>query len=214
MPNSNRVRIVLESASRKRSAVSQHGAMLPNKPWSDKPNFNQQNLQGGFHNNNPQHQNQKAPLGSNTKLAVRQIPQGLNNISKLNEHFSRFGTIVNLQVTYGNDPEGALIQFDSHEGAKRALQSPEAVLNNRFIRVLWHCEDEMGPQGMRPQGMRPQGMRPQGMRPQGMRPQGMGPQGMGPQGMGPQGMGPQGQQHHQPQSLMVSLHPKYGSLVP
>uniref|UniRef100_A0A8K9V7R8 RNA binding motif protein 26 n=1 Tax=Oncorhynchus mykiss TaxID=8022 RepID=A0A8K9V7R8_ONCMY len=140
----NRMRIVLDSASRKRSAVSHHGAMLPKKPWSDKPNFNQQNLQGGFHNKNPQNQNQKAPFGSNTKLSVLQIPQGLNNISKLNQHFSKFGTIVNLQVTYGNDPEGALIQFDSHEEAKRALQSPEAVLNNRFIRVLWHCEDEMG----------------------------------------------------------------------
>uniref|UniRef100_A0A8C7IWC5 RNA binding motif protein 26 n=1 Tax=Oncorhynchus kisutch TaxID=8019 RepID=A0A8C7IWC5_ONCKI len=138
----NRMRIVLDSASRKRSAVSHHGAMQ--KPWADKPNFNQQNLQGGFHNKNPQNQNQKAPFGSNTKLSVLQIPQGLNNISKLNQHFSKFGTIVNLQVTYGNDPEGALIQFDSHEEAKRALQSPEAVLNNRFIRVLWHCEDEMG----------------------------------------------------------------------
>ncbi|XP_029604936.1 RNA-binding protein 26 isoform X2 [Salmo trutta] len=152
MPNSNRMRIVLDSASRKRSAVSHHGAMPINKPWADKPNFNQQNLQGGFHNKNPQNQNQKAPLGSNTKLAVRQIPQGLNNISKLNEHFSKFGTIVNLQVTYGNDPEGALIQFDSHEEAKRALQSPEAVLNNRFIRVLWHCDGGTGPQGTGPQG--------------------------------------------------------------
>uniref|UniRef100_A0A8C7MU84 RNA binding motif protein 26 n=1 Tax=Oncorhynchus kisutch TaxID=8019 RepID=A0A8C7MU84_ONCKI len=146
----NRMRIVLDSASRKRSAVSHHGAMQ--KPWADKPNFNQQNLQGGFHNKNPQNQNQKAPFGSNTKLSVLQIPQGLNNISKLNQHFSKFGTIVNLQVTYGNDPEGALIQFDSHEEAKRALQSPEAVLNNRFIRVLWHCEDEMGQQGMGQQG--------------------------------------------------------------
>uniref|UniRef100_A0AAZ3SJD5 RNA binding motif protein 26 n=1 Tax=Oncorhynchus tshawytscha TaxID=74940 RepID=A0AAZ3SJD5_ONCTS len=153
----NRMRIVLDSATRKRSAVSHHGAMLPKKPWADKPNFNQQNLQGGFHNKNPQNQNQKAPFGSNTKLSVLQIPQGLNNISKLNQHFSKFGTIVNLQVTYGNDPEGALIQFDSHEEAKRALQSPEAVLNNRFIRVLWHCEDEMGQQGMGQQGMGQQG---------------------------------------------------------
>uniref|UniRef100_A0A8L0DRP7 RNA binding motif protein 26 n=1 Tax=Oncorhynchus mykiss TaxID=8022 RepID=A0A8L0DRP7_ONCMY len=138
----NRMRIVLDSASRKRSAVSHHGAMLPKKPWSDKPNFNQQNLQGGFHNKNPQNQNQKAPFGSNTKLSVLQIPQGLNNISKLNQHFSKFGTIVNLQVTYGNDPEGALIQFDSHEEAKRALQSPEAVLNNRFIRGQQHHQPQ------------------------------------------------------------------------
>ncbi|KAK6325875.1 hypothetical protein J4Q44_G00052170 [Coregonus suidteri] len=138
MPNSNRMRIVLESDSRKRSAVSNDRGMPPMKPWSDKPNFNQQNLQGGFHNKNPHHQNQRAAFGSNTKLTVRQIPPELNNISKLNQHFSKFGTIVNLQVTYGSDPEGALIQFGSHEEAKRAMQSPEAVLNNRFIRGQQH----------------------------------------------------------------------------
>lgn len=34
----------------------------------------------------------------NTKLEVRKIPRELNNIAKLNEHFSKFGTIVNIQV--------------------------------------------------------------------------------------------------------------------
>lgn len=36
----------------------------------------------------------------NTKLEVRKIPRELNNITKLNEHFSKFGTIVNIQVEY------------------------------------------------------------------------------------------------------------------
>ena len=35
---------------------------------------------------------------TNTKLEVKKIPQELNNITKLNEHFSKFGTIVNIQV--------------------------------------------------------------------------------------------------------------------
>lgn len=34
----------------------------------------------------------------NTKLEVRKVPRELNNITKLNEHFSKFGTIVNIQV--------------------------------------------------------------------------------------------------------------------
>lgn len=34
----------------------------------------------------------------NTKLEVRKIPRDLNNITRLNEHFSKFGTIVNIQV--------------------------------------------------------------------------------------------------------------------
>ncbi|XP_059427695.1 RNA-binding protein 26 isoform X1 [Carassius carassius] len=133
MSNSNSTRIVLESDSRKRGAGLHDGAIPAKKPWFDKPNFNKPNHHG-FH--------RKVPYCSaNTKLAIRQIPPELNNISKLNEHFSKFGTIVNLQVAYNNDPEGALIQFASPEAAKRAMQSTEAVLNNRFIRVHWHRED-------------------------------------------------------------------------
>uniref|UniRef100_A0A673IKK2 RNA-binding protein 26-like n=1 Tax=Sinocyclocheilus rhinocerous TaxID=307959 RepID=A0A673IKK2_9TELE len=133
MLNSNSARIVLESDSRKRGAGMHGGAIPAKKPWFDKPNFNKPN-HPSFH--------RRVPYSSaNAKLAIRQIPPELNNISKLNEHFSKFGTIVNLQVAYNNDPEGALIQFASPEEAKRAMQSTEAVLNNRFIRVHWHRED-------------------------------------------------------------------------
>ncbi|XP_060891630.1 RNA-binding protein 26 isoform X1 [Labrus mixtus] len=131
IPN-NSMRIVMESDSRKRPHVSHDGGLLSNKPWFDKPNFNKPNHQG-YH--------KRVPFSANTKLLVRQIPAELNNISKLNEHYSKFGTIVNLQVAYNNDPEGALIQFASPDEAKRAMQSTEAVLNNRFIRVHWFRED-------------------------------------------------------------------------
>uniref|UniRef100_A0A9J8D0V1 RNA binding motif protein 26 n=1 Tax=Cyprinus carpio carpio TaxID=630221 RepID=A0A9J8D0V1_CYPCA len=133
MSNTNSARIVLESDSRKRGAGLHDGAIPAKKPWFDKPNFNKPNHHG-FHRNVPY-------SSANTKLAIRQIPPELNNISKLNEHFSKFGTIVNLQVAYNNNPDGALIQFASPEEAKRAMQSTEAVLNNRFIRVHWHRED-------------------------------------------------------------------------
>uniref|UniRef100_A0A8B9RFC8 RNA binding motif protein 26 n=1 Tax=Astyanax mexicanus TaxID=7994 RepID=A0A8B9RFC8_ASTMX len=134
--NSNSARIVLESDSRKRGA-GLHDGIPPKKPWFDKHNYNKPNHHG-YH--------KKVPFSlPNTKLAIRQIPPELNNISKLNEHFCKFGTIVNLQVAYNNDPEGALIQFASPEEAKRAIQSTEAVLNNRFIKVHWHREDEPAP---------------------------------------------------------------------
>uniref|UniRef100_A0A2D4EV83 RRM domain-containing protein n=7 Tax=Micrurus TaxID=8634 RepID=A0A2D4EV83_MICCO len=81
----------------------------------------------------------------NTKLELRRIPPELNNISKLNEHFSKFGNLVNLQVAYQGDPEGALIQFATHEEAKKAISSTEAVLNNRFIKVYWHREGSTPP---------------------------------------------------------------------
>lgn len=128
----NNMRIVMDSDSRKRPAVSHDGGLLGKKPWFDKPNFNKPNHQG-YH--------KRAQFSPNAKLLVRLIPPELNNISKLNEHFSKFGTIVNLQVAYQNDPEAALIQFTSPEEAKRAMQSTEAVLNNRFIKVHWFRED-------------------------------------------------------------------------
>uniref|UniRef100_UPI0037E87AE6 RNA-binding protein 26 isoform X2 n=1 Tax=Semicossyphus pulcher TaxID=241346 RepID=UPI0037E87AE6 len=137
IPN-NSMRIVMESDSRKRPHISHDGGLPSKKPWFDKPNFNKPNHQG-YH--------KRAPFSPNTKLLVRQIPPELNNISKLNEHFSKFGTIVNLQVAYNNDREGALIQFASPDEAKRAMQSTEAVLNNRFIRVHWFRDDGSDGQG-------------------------------------------------------------------
>ncbi|KAK2118949.1 RNA-binding protein 26, partial [Saguinus oedipus] len=53
------------------------------------PNFNRTNSPGF---------QKKVQFGNeNTKLELRKVPPELNNISKLNEHFSRFGTLVNLQ---------------------------------------------------------------------------------------------------------------------
>ncbi|XP_067842600.1 RNA-binding protein 26 isoform X2 [Heptranchias perlo] len=126
----NNMRIVVDSESRKRTIGAVAEGVPAKKSWFDKPNFNKANNQGF----------QKKPQYGieNTKLELRKVPQELNNISKLNEHFSKFGTIVNLQVAYQGDLEGALIQFAMHEEAKRAISSTEAVLNNRFIKVYWH----------------------------------------------------------------------------
>ncbi|XP_061608149.1 RNA-binding protein 27 isoform X1 [Phyllopteryx taeniolatus] len=101
------------------------------KPWMQKPNFNNK---GSFPKRN---------FHVNTKLEVRNIPPELNTITKLNEHFSKFGTIVNIQVVFGGDPEVALIQFTSNEEARRAMYSVEAVLNNRFINMRWHRKFSM-----------------------------------------------------------------------
>ncbi|KAJ3594153.1 hypothetical protein NHX12_006485 [Muraenolepis orangiensis] len=124
-------RVVMESDPRKRPA---DGNMAPKKPWFTKPSFgNQQGCQGS-----------RAPPQfhpPNARLLVRPVPPELNNISKLNTHFSQFGTIVNLQVAYQSDPEAALVQFSSPSEAKRAIQSPEAVLGNRFISVHWYRQD-------------------------------------------------------------------------
>ncbi|XP_058614623.1 RNA-binding protein 27 isoform X2 [Onychostoma macrolepis] len=136
---SNEVRYNSEQENRKRCLPSIDGPQAK-KPWMEKPNFNNQH-KPTFPKKNHY---------VNTKLEVRKIPRELNNITKLNEHFSKFGTIVNIQVVFGGDPEAALIQYTANDEARRAISSTEAVLNNRFIRVYWHREatsntQEQGP---------------------------------------------------------------------
>lgn len=74
----------------------------------------------------------------NCSLELRKIPRGLNQIAHLNNHFSKFGKIVNIQVSYEGDPEAAIVTFSTHAEANVAYRSTEAVLNNRFIKVFWH----------------------------------------------------------------------------
>lgn len=124
-------RFISEQDNRKRSLET--GPTVgpqAKKPWIDKPGFNNQH-KGPF---------PKRTHYINTKLEVRKIPLDLNNITKLNEHFSKFGTIVNIQVGFGGDLDAALIQYTKNEEARRAISCTEAVLNNRFIRVYWHRE--------------------------------------------------------------------------
>lgn len=96
------------------------------------PRINQGNH--GNHGNHGGNQN-NAP---NCALELRKIPRGLNVISHLNDHFSKFGKITNIQIAYEGDPEAAIITFNSHAEANVAYRSTEAVLNNRFIKVFWH----------------------------------------------------------------------------
>ncbi|RVE46269.1 hypothetical protein evm_009093 [Chilo suppressalis] len=74
----------------------------------------------------------------NCSLEVKKVPRGLNDITHLNNHFCKFGKIVNIQVCFEGDPEGALITFSNPTEANVAYKSTEAVLNNRFIKVFWH----------------------------------------------------------------------------
>lgn len=75
---------------------------------------------------------------TNCSLELKKVPRSLNNITQLNNHFSKFGKIVNIQVNFNGDPEAALVTFQLPTEAKSAYRSTEAVLNNRFIKVFWH----------------------------------------------------------------------------
>lgn len=88
---------------------------------------------------------------ANCSLDVKKVPRGLNDITHLNNHFCKYGKIVNIQVCYEGDPEAALITFSNPTEANIAYKSTEAVLNNRFIKVFWHNpekQENTAPSGM------------------------------------------------------------------
>ena len=127
-----------EAAAQKRSekeaGLETEGSSGPAK----KSHFDYSRLGGSTGNQGPP---AKRYDPTNCCLEVKKIPRGLNNISVLNNHFSKFGKIVNLQVNFNGDPEGALVTFSSHAEAQAAYRSTEAVLNNRFIKVFWHNKE-------------------------------------------------------------------------
>lgn len=82
-------------------------------------------------------------IQNNCSLELRKIPRGMNTIAHLNNHFAKFGKIVNIQISYDEDPEAAIVTFSTHAEANVAYRSTEAVLNNRFIKVFWHSQHQL-----------------------------------------------------------------------
>ncbi|KAF7633957.1 hypothetical protein Mgra_00006696 [Meloidogyne graminicola] len=73
-------------------------------------------------------------------LLVKKIPQELNKIAQLDQHFSRFGQITNIQVQYEGRPDSALVTFKTRREAMAAYKSVEPILNNRFIKIFWQSD--------------------------------------------------------------------------
>ncbi len=69
---------------------------------------------------------------------MRNIPPQVNNIAHMNNHFAKFGSLVNVQVQFEGDPASALVTFASTAEAEAAFNSAEAVLGNRFIKMFYH----------------------------------------------------------------------------
>ncbi|CEF64826.1 Second mitotic wave missing [Strongyloides ratti] len=78
------------------------------------------------------------PIPSCNTLELRKCPQELNTIAKLDEYFSTFGKIINIQVNFEGDPEAALITFSEHNEAVKAFSSEKAIFDNRFIKLFWY----------------------------------------------------------------------------
>lgn len=80
----------------------------------------------------------RIPQGRNAKGTVLELC-GLsfaqNNVPALSEYFSRYGTIVNIQVEYSGIPDVARVQFMDGREALAAANDPQAVFGSRFIKV-------------------------------------------------------------------------------
>jgi len=75
-------------------------------------------------------------------LACRQIdkvPYEHLAIDQLNEHFKKFGLIVNIQLF--PHEKRALIEFSSNAEAQAAVKSPDPIFGNRYgvLLTLPHC---------------------------------------------------------------------------
>jgi RNA-binding protein 26 len=87
---------------------------------------------GGRH-----HYQSNNPL--NTTLAVEKIPIEYCQISTVNDFFAKFGNITNISVQ--PHQQKAIIQYGSRAEAEAAYNSPDAIFDNRFVKVYWHKDD-------------------------------------------------------------------------
>lgn len=72
-----------------------------------------------------------------TTLRITDIPPEQNTFVHLYKHFLKFGDVSDLRATCNGDPKTATVTFDTREAAVAAFNSPEPLLNNRFIKVTW-----------------------------------------------------------------------------
>lgn len=99
---------------------------------------------GGNQGNYQRHQHQNmSPL--NTTLNVEKIPVEFCQISTVNDFFAKFGTITNISVQ--PHAQKAIIQYSTRAEAESAYNSPDAIFDNRFVKVYWSKEDPNAPIG-------------------------------------------------------------------
>ncbi|KAJ3306098.1 hypothetical protein HDV03_000332 [Kappamyces sp. JEL0829] len=79
--------------------------------------------------------------GAQKVLVVENIPEESCNDTQVREYFSRFGELVNVSVNFPS--KSALLEFSTSQEAKACHSSPEAIFNNRFVKVYWSEEEQI-----------------------------------------------------------------------
>ncbi|KAL7061083.1 hypothetical protein AAHC03_09732 [Spirometra sp. Aus1] len=78
---------------------------------------------------------QTGATGFPSAVLVFKLPWRLNNLTSLHNHFTRFGTVINVETNFMGQNSQALVEFSSPAEAEAAYRSPEPILSNRFIRL-------------------------------------------------------------------------------
>ncbi|KAJ1311603.1 hypothetical protein OPQ81_010080 [Rhizoctonia solani] len=69
-------------------------------------------------------------------LVVEKIPQERLSLEELSNWFKRFGTVTNVAIDAPSAK--ALVSFSTHDEARDAWRSEDAVFGNRFVKLYWH----------------------------------------------------------------------------
>ncbi|KAI4388046.1 hypothetical protein MLD38_000418 [Melastoma candidum] len=79
-------------------------------------------------------------------LFLNGIPQKSNRRDALFAHFKKFGEVIDIRIP--SNSERAFVQFCKREEAESALNAPDAVMGNRFIKLWWAKRDNIVDEGM------------------------------------------------------------------
>ncbi|URD94208.1 zinc finger CCCH domain-containing protein [Musa troglodytarum] len=74
-------------------------------------------------------------------LYVHGIPEKSNTKDALFSHFQKFGEVVDIYIPLNS--EKAFVQFSKRVEAEAALEAPDAVMGNRFIKLWWANRDRI-----------------------------------------------------------------------
>ncbi|KAJ2479519.1 hypothetical protein IWW56_003031 [Coemansia sp. RSA 2131] len=82
----------------------------------------------------PQQQYGREANYSSTAVYVMNIPDGSLDETNVREFFGRFGAVQSVRIDYNK--HAATVEYGDANAQSQALSTPEAVFNNRFVRVL------------------------------------------------------------------------------
>ncbi|KAJ2657017.1 hypothetical protein IWW48_004731 [Coemansia sp. RSA 1200] len=108
------------------------GAFTSMRPQQQQLNGRPQ-VGGGHHQNQYHQQQQQQQQHSTTAVFVTNIPDESLNDEAVKAFFGKFGTINDTRIDYTK--HSAVVDFTDNSAQLQALGTPEAVFNNRFVRV-------------------------------------------------------------------------------